>query len=118
MAEANLIETEIVAQARLDAAKVKAEADAYYMQVVAEAQKKNAQMVSEAITLEGQAEATMNKGMRRKRKHVQVMARLNSLDSLAQNRNLVIFGDQGENLMSSMESFRMVYDDNFRKPRQ
>ena len=50
-------------------------------------------MVSEAITLEGQAEAKMNQGFRRKRKHIQVMARLNSLDSLARNKNSIIFGD-------------------------
>lgn len=51
-----MIETEIVAQAKLDAARIKAEADAYYMKTVSEAQQKNAQMVSEAIALEGQAE--------------------------------------------------------------
>lgn len=42
MAEANLIETEILAQARLEAAKVKAEADAYSLKLVAETERKNA----------------------------------------------------------------------------
>ena len=38
IAEANLIETEIIAQAKLDAARIKAEADAYNLKTVSEAQ--------------------------------------------------------------------------------
>ena len=54
-----MIETDVMAQARLDAARIKAEADAYFLKVVSEAQKKNAQMISEAITIEGEAEKVM-----------------------------------------------------------
>ena len=38
------------------------------------------------------------------------MARLDSLDSLTQNKNMVVFGDQGNNLMAGLESFKMVYN--------
>ena len=66
-------------------------------------------MVSEAIALEGQAEQARNKGLKRKRKHIQVMARLNSLDSLARNKKSIMFGDQVDNLMGNLEAFNMVY---------
>lgn len=60
--------------------------------------------------MEGEAESRMLKGMKRKRKHLQVMARLNSLDSVTRNKNVVIYGEQGNNLMASLESFKMVYN--------
>ena len=60
--------------------------------------------------MEGEAEAKQMKNMKKKRKHLQIMARLNSLDSLTQNKKLVVFGDQGNNLMANLESFKMVYN--------
>ena len=39
------------------------------------------------------------------------MARLSSLDSLTKNKKLVLFGDQGNNLMANIESFKMVYNE-------
>lgn len=47
--------------------------------------------------------------MARKRKHIQIMSRLRSLDSLTKNNKLVVFGEQGNNLMASLESFKMVF---------
>ena len=38
------------------------------------------------------------------------MARLSSLDSLSKNKKSIIFGDQGDNLMGSLEAFKMVYN--------
>lgn len=52
----------------------------------------------------------MLKGLKKKREHIQIMSRLDTLDSLTSNKNVVIFGDQGNNLMSSLESFKMVYN--------
>jgi hypothetical protein len=40
------------------------------------------------------------------------MARLKSLDSLSKNKKMVLFGNQGDNLMGSLETFKMVYNKN------
>jgi hypothetical protein len=40
------------------------------------------------------------------------MARLNSLDKLTQNKKTVLFGNQGDNLMGSLETFKLVYNNN------
>lgn len=52
------------------------------MKVVTEAQKENAKLVSEAISLEGEAESRQLKGLKKKREHLQIMSRLDTLDSL------------------------------------
>ena len=109
IAEANLIETEITAQARADAARIKAEGDGYYLKKVAETEQKNASLVSLAITLEGDAEAKMLKGLKKKRKHLQIMERLGAVGSLTDNKNLVVYGDPGNSLMANLEAFKMVY---------
>ena len=62
--------------------------------------------------MEGEAESKMLKGLKRKRKHIQVMERLNAMNDLSTNKGLVIFGDQGNNLMASLDSFNMVYKKN------
>ncbi len=54
LAEANLIETAIVANAKAQAAKIKAEADAYVLQTTTGAEKENAEIVAKAISIEGQ----------------------------------------------------------------
>ena len=56
MAEANLIETAIIANAKAQAAKIKAEADAYALNTITEAEKENAEVVAKAIGIEGQIE--------------------------------------------------------------
>lgn len=109
IAEANLIETDILANARAEAAKIKAEAEGHALNLVTQSEQSNAQLVSNAISLEGEAESKMLKGMKRKRKHLQVMERLQSLASLASNKDLVLFGEQNSNLMAAIESFKMVY---------
>jgi len=40
------------------------------------------------------------------------MERLNAMESLSQNNKVVVFGDQGNNLMANVESFKMVYKKN------
>lgn len=36
------------------------------------------------------------------------MERLNAMESLAQNRKMVIYGEQGSNLAANLEAFKMV----------
>lgn len=62
--------------------------------------------------MEGEAELKQMKGMKKKRKHLQVMERLNAINSLSNNKDLVVFGDQGNNLMANIESFKMVFKKN------
>lgn len=79
IAEANLIETAIIANAKADAAKIKAEADAYALKTITEAEKENAEVVAQAISIEGQIEQALMKGSKKKRKHMQIMSRLNAM---------------------------------------
>jgi regulator of protease activity HflC (stomatin/prohibitin superfamily) len=109
LAEANLIETAIIANAKAQAAKIKAEADAYALKTTTEAEKENAEIVAKAIALEGQMESALMKGSKKKRKHLQIMNRLEAMNSLASNSKTVIYGDQGNNLMANIEAFKMVF---------
>jgi len=108
-AEANLIETSVLANARAEAAKIRAEADAYSLTKISEAEQVNAQIISQAIALEGEAEMKMMKAMKRKRKHKQIMERLNAMNTLTNNKDMVVFGEQPDNLMANLASFKMVY---------
>ena len=93
LAEANLIETEIIANARSYAAKFRAEADAYGMKTITETEQANAEVIAKAIMNEGQIETALLKGSKKKRKHLQIMQRLNAIGTLAGNKKLVIYGD-------------------------
>ena len=109
MAEANLIETAIIANAKALAAKIRAEAEAYQLKTITEAEKENAEIVAQAISIEGQIEQALMKGSKKKRKHIQIMSRLDAGSSLAGNSQTVIFGQQGNNLIANIETFKMVF---------
>eukprot|EP00350_Pseudokeronopsis_sp_OXSARD2_P003532 CAMPEP_0170544830 /NCGR_PEP_ID=MMETSP0211-20121228/3447_1 /TAXON_ID=311385 /ORGANISM="Pseudokeronopsis sp., Strain OXSARD2" /LENGTH=127 /DNA_ID=CAMNT_0010848583 /DNA_START=889 /DNA_END=1272 /DNA_ORIENTATION=- len=110
LAEAKLIETNIVVNARAEAARIKAEADAVLLEEDADVEKQNAQMVAKAIDLEGDAQAKQLKAMKKKRKHLQVMERLGAMEGMSTNSDLVLTGDQGNNLLANIEAFKMVYN--------
>lgn len=69
MAEANLIENEILNNARAEAARIKAEADAYEIKTLTECEKENAEVIAKALDLEGEIESKLLKGSKKKRKH-------------------------------------------------
>jgi len=48
------------------------------------------------------------KGSKKKRKHLQIMGRLNAMQGLAGNNKTVIYGDQGGNLIANIETFKLV----------
>ena len=73
-----------------------------------EAEKENAETVSQAITIEGQIEQALMKGSKKKRKHLQIMGRLDAMQGLASNNNAIIYGEQGNNLIANIETFKMV----------
>lgn len=108
LAEANLIETAIIANAKAQAAKIKAEADAYALKTVTEAEKENAEIVAQAITIEGQMEQALMKGSKKKRKHQQIMQRLEAMQGMSNNDKTIIYGEQGNNLIANIETFKMV----------
>jgi len=108
IAEANLIETAIIANSKAQAAKIKAEADAYALKTTTEAEKENAEIVAQAITIEGSIEQALMKGSKKKRKHMQIMSRLDAMSGLANNNRAIIYGDQGNNLMANIEAYKMV----------
>ena len=91
------------------AAKIRAEADAYALKTITEAEKENAEIVAQAISIEGQIEQALMKGSKKKRKHLQIMGRLDAASSLAGNRQTVIYGEQGNNLIANIETFKMVF---------
>lgn len=108
MAEAKLEETQIVQKSEADAAELIAKGDAYRATTVANAYKQAGPMIAEAVKLEGEAEQKLQKGFAQKRTHEQMMAKINAIGTLGANKNSVIFGDQGGNLLAQIESFKMA----------
>ncbi len=108
LAEANLIENDIIANAKAQASKIRAQADAYAIQTLTETEKENAEIIARAIQLEGQIEEKKLEGSKKKRKHMQIMQRLQAVESLSQNKDAVIYGEQGNNLLANIASFKMV----------
>ena len=49
------------------------------------------------------------KGSKKKRKHQQILGRLDALNNLANNKEAIIYGEPGNNLMANIETFKMVY---------
>lgn len=49
------------------------------------------------------------KGSKKKRKHQQIIGRLDAMDKLSKNKNAIIYGEPGNNLMANIETFKMVY---------
>ena len=48
------------------------------------------------------------KGFAQKRTHEQIMAKIDAIQTLAGNKNSIIFGDQGNNLMAQVETYNMI----------
>ena len=108
IAEAKLIETQIVEKAQAEAAEIIAKADAYRATAVAKAEQEVAPIISKAVQLEGEAEVKLLKGFAQKRTHEQIMQKIDAVNSFASNKNSVIFGEQGNNLLAQVETYNMV----------
>ena len=54
-------------------------------------------------------EAAPMKGSKKKRKHMQIMSRLDAMNGLANNSKAIIYGEQNGNLMANIETFKMVF---------
>ncbi len=80
------------------------------MKTITEAEKENAEVVAQAIGIEGQMEQALMKGSKKKRKHDQILQRLDAANSLAGNQQAIIYGEQGNNLMANIETFKMVFN--------
>ena len=65
-------------------------------------------MIAEAVKLEGDAEVKLLKGFAQKRTHEQIMAKIDAVGAFASNKNSVVFGEQGNNLMAQVETYNMV----------
>lgn len=108
VAEARLIETRIVEKAQAEAAEIIANANAYKATTIANAEKEVAPMIAQAVQLEGEAEKQLLKGFAQKRAHDEIMRKIDAVDAFAHNKNTVIFGEQGNNLMAQVETYNMV----------
>ena len=108
IAEAKLIETKIKEEASARAAEIIAEANAYKTTTVANAEKDAAPFIAQAVDLEGKAEAKLQKGFAQKRAHNEIMRQIDAVNGFATNNQSVIFGEQGNNLMAQVETFKMV----------
>jgi hypothetical protein len=78
------------------------------LKTVTEAEKENAEIVAQAITIEGQMEQALMKGSKKKRKHQQIMQRLEAMQGMSNNDKTIIYGEQGNNLIANIETFKMV----------
>ena len=85
-----------------------ANADAYYVTTIANAKQQVAPQIAEAVKLEGEAEKELQKGFAQKRLHDEIMQKIDAIESFANNKNSVIFGEQGGNLMAQVETYKMV----------
>ena len=85
-----------------------AEADAYKAITIADAQKDSAPLIAQAVELEGKAESKLQRAFALKRTHEEMMRQVDAVDSLASNKQTVVFGDQGNNLMAQVETYKMV----------
>lgn len=65
-------------------------------------------MIAEAVKLEGQAESKLQKAFAAKRQHLEILKKIDAVNSFANNKKSVIFGDQGNNLMAQIASYNMV----------
>jgi len=97
-----------VEKAQAEAAEIVANADAYHATTVANAEKEVAPLISDAVRLEGEAEKQLLKGFAQKRTHDEIMRKIDAVDAFAQNNKSVIFGEQGNNLMAQVETYKMV----------
>ena len=95
-------------EATAEAAKMIAEANAYKETAIANAQRTAAGKIAEAVKLEGDAEAKLQKAFANKRTHEEIMRKIDAVSAFAGNNKSVIFGDQGQNLMAQVESYKMV----------
>lgn len=48
------------------------------------------------------------KDSKQKRKHLQIMNRVEAMEKLASNKKTVIYGEQGNNLLANIEIFKTV----------
>ena len=56
--------------------------------------------MAQAVALEGEAEKQLLRGFAQKRTHDEIMRKVDAVDAFANNRNSVIFGEQGNNLLA------------------
>lgn len=103
-----MIETQIIEEANGSAAKMVAEADAYREKTIANAQAEVAPLIAQAVTLEGEAETKLQKSFAQKRTHEQIMRKISAVESFASNKNSVISGVQGGNLLAQVETYNMI----------
>jgi len=101
-----------LAEARKQAAKIRAEADAFAITTVSNAQQTNASKVAQAVSMEGEAEAKMLKGFKARRIHEENMEKLGAMAAMATNKDTVLLGDSGNNLMAGIEGYKMVFPEN------
>jgi DNA-binding FrmR family transcriptional regulator len=60
------------------------------------------------VQLEGDAEKQLQKAFVQKRKHEEVLQQIEAVKSFIQNKNSVVFGEQANNLLAQLETYKMV----------
>ena len=54
----------------------------------------------------------MLKGFKARRIHEENMEKLSAMENMAQNKDTVLLGDSGNNLMAGIEGYKMVFPQN------
>lgn len=118
IAEVNLIETDLLATGKAQAARTRAEAEGYAVKIVSQAEMAAAPLIAQAIEMEGQAESEMLKGYAAKRRHIENLERLKSIDTLSNQPCVPLFSKEQDYLMALMaqkDAFEMIPDDKKRR---
>lgn len=68
---------------------------------------KVAEMNAEVTKLEGQTEAELAKVLENRRKYEYMNAKLEAFKAIGNNKNLKIFGNNQDNMVSQMAAFNM-----------
>lgn len=108
--ETNITKTVITADGAAKAKTKLAKADCYVLKKNAEAQLKAASKVADEITVRGRAEAELAKNLASRRRYEYLMAKLSVIRELALNNSLTILGDQKENILAQLETFKLLKD--------
>jgi len=109
--ETKTISAKLLAEGSAESEKIKAETDAYIRKKEAETELAVAKNKADSLEYEGRTEAELSKLMSSKRQFDINMRKLGIMQSLANNKNVTLFGNQNDNLLAQLAAFRITGKD-------
>jgi hypothetical protein len=99
-----------LSEGKAEAGKIAAEAEAEVQRVLADSQNQCAAQKADLLDIEGKTEGEMTKMLAAKRAYEVGMRKLNVLNSMSYNKEVAIYGNQHDNVLSQMAAFRLVQE--------